>query len=190
MARRACPRGDGRIKPININRHIITLAFGDSIQHGFNPHFAELPYRHNITAERPSVVIAFFGGGRNIADTNLAEPFDVIFFRRPPHRVAMPRRHAVANINKIKMGIHLHQMKRLLVTKRVDARNIDRMITPQNNGNRARVQDSPHAFFNIGMALFGIGMDNISITNINNAALVFGQVSNVIFMVISPGMTE
>ena len=98
--------------------------------------------------------------------------------------------HAMPFIDKIKMRINLNQMEWFLIGKRVDTGNIYRMIAAKNNRNSTSFQNGANTSFDIGMALHGIGMDNIRVANIDNPHLVSFEIGDIILMVISPRMTK
>ena len=85
------------------------------------------------------------------------------------HGAAMAIAHAMPHIDEIKMRVDLHDMDRVLAIKRRDAGDGDRMITTQHHGHRTRRQNGAHAAFNVGVALRLIGVNDISIANINDA---------------------
>ena len=98
--------------------------------------------------------------------------------------------HTMAFSDKIQMRIDLHQMKRVLPGKGVDAGDVHRMITAKHNRHRTRRQNGAHTGLDVRMAFHGIGMDNVGITDIDNAHLVIFQIGDVILMVIGTGMAE
>ena len=83
----------------------------------------------------------------------------------------MAKANAMTFIDKIQMRVDLHQMERLLAGKGVDTGDVDRMIAAKNNRHRAGIQDGANAGLDIGVALDGIGMDDVGIADINNCLL-------------------
>ena len=93
-------------------------------------------------------------------------------------------------VNEIKMRINLHKMKRLFIAKGINAGNIHRMIATKNHRHCASGKNGTNPCFNIGMAVNGIRVNDIGVTNINNANLIGLKIGNIIFMVISTRMAE
>src|SRR5580698_5825401 len=62
------------------------------------------------------------------------------------------------------------------------------MIATKHNGYCARNQYLAHAKFDIGVALLGIGVDNVSIADIDDPAI--GQVGGIVLMIVGAGMAE
>ena len=91
-------------------------------------------------------------------------------------------------VNKIKMRINLHKMKRLFIAKGINAGNIDRMIATKNHWHCASGKDLTNPRLNIGMTFYGICVNDIGVTNINNANLIGLKIGDIIFMVISTCM--
>ena len=97
--------------------------------------------------------------------------------------------HAMADIDKIKMGINLQNMDITLIVKRIDAGDIDGMIATDHNGQRSGGQDSTHTTFNIRVAGLCICVNDISIANIHHPHIA-PQIGAIILMVIGPRMAE
>ena len=110
--------------------------------------------------------------------------------RRAPHRAAVAIAHAVAFINKIKMRIQLHDMDRVLIRKRVDTADVDRMIAAQHHRHRPSGQNFAHAIFDIGQTFRLIGVNDIGVANIDHLHTVWRQIDGVVFMVIRPAMAK
>ena len=101
----------------------------------------------------------------------------------------MAEAHAVAFIDKVEMRINLQDMKIALIVKRVDTRNIDRMVPANGDGQGICCKRGAHALFDIGMAFLRIGMDNIRIAHIDHAHRS-RQIDAIVFVIIGSGMPE
>jgi hypothetical protein len=75
-----------------------------------------------------------------------------------------------------------------LIAERTDTGDIDRVVATQNDRNRNRLKNLTNSFFDIGVALFGIGVDNIGIANIGDPAT--GKIGYIILMVMGACMAE
>ena len=64
------------------------------------------------------------------------------------------------------------------------------MIATHDHWYRTRGEYLTYTKLNIGVTLYGIGMDDISIANINYSGGLCRQIDNVIFMVVGTGMAK
>ena len=88
MAGRARARRDGGAEPVDVDGDIDAGACGDAGGGGFWPQFADLTDGEDVVAHGAGGVIAFLGGGRDVADAERGDAGDVILFRRAAHGVA------------------------------------------------------------------------------------------------------
>src|SRR5689334_12289195 len=98
--------------------------------------------------------------------------------------------HAVSHVDEIEMGIDLDDMDRPMLAEGADAGDVDRMIAAQHHRKRATLEQFPHSLLGIGVALGGVGMNDIGITDIDDAHLVERKIGNIVLMVISAAMAE
>ena len=96
---------------------------------------------------------------------------------------------AVFNLDEIEMRVDLQDVDRAAPGKGTDAGNVDRMVAPQHHRQGACVQNGAHAGLDIGMALFGIGVNDIGVADIDDGD-IRTQIGAVILMVIGAAMAE
>ena len=189
MAGRAGAGRDGGAEAINVDGDIDAGACGDAGGGGIGAKFADLPDGEDVVAHGAGGVIAFLGGGRHVADAQRGDAGHIVLFRCAAHRVAVAVADAVADVDEIEMGVDLQDMDRPLIVEGADAGDVDGMVAADGDGQRARLEDGADALFDVGVAGFGIGMDDVGIADIHHAD-IGAQIGDVIFMVISPGMAE
>ena len=97
--------------------------------------------------------------------------------------------HAVAHIDKIQMRIDLQHVNVAVPLKGPDARNVDGMISADHHRQCPSLQDRAHARFDVGVAAFGVGVDDIGVANVHDVH-VTGQIGDVILVIIGPGMAK
>ena len=95
----------------------------------------------------------------------------------------------MAFIDKIEMRINLQDMKIALIVKRVDTRNIYRVVATDGDGQGICRKRCAHAHFDIGMAFLRIGMDNIRIAHIDHTHRS-RQIHTIVFVIIGAGMPK
>ena len=62
------------------------------------------------------------------------------------------------------------------------------MVAAQHHGDGPGGENFAHAQFDIGVALFGVGMNNIGVADIGDAAVT--EIGGIVLMVVGAGMAE
>ena len=87
------------------------------------------------------------------------------------------------------MRIDLQNMNRTMVGKGTHAWNVDRMITANHNRQGPSSANGTHGVFDPRMALFGISMHDVCISDIDDPC-AFAQIGHIVFMVVCACMTK
>ena len=98
--------------------------------------------------------------------------------------------HAVPLVDEVEVRIDMHDMERRLSLEGRDARNVDRMIAPQDHRQRTGCEYFAHPVFDIVMALLGIGMDDVGVADIDHADLVRRHVYHVVLEIVGAAVAE
>ncbi|MCY1421607.1 hypothetical protein D9M71_372680 [compost metagenome] len=114
----------------------------------------------------------------------------MIQLRGAAQRVAVAVAHAVAFIDEVQVRIEMHDMDRPAPFEGLDHRSVDRVVTAQHHRHGACCENLAHGRFDVGVAGFHVGVNDIGIADIDHAQLVIGQVGGVIFKVVGTGMAE
>jgi hypothetical protein len=93
-------------------------------------------------------------------------------------------------IDEIEMRIELHDMHRPLVREGGDAGRMHRMVAAERDRQRARRQDFAYREFGIRETSGRIGVNDVGITDIDDAHLLRRQIDHVVLVVIGAAMSE
>ena len=189
MGRRASPGGDGGAKRVNVDGHIDPHIWWYMGQHAPCAHLAHLTHADDIRAEGAGGIIAFLGGGTDIADAHLGQARHIGLLGGAAHGVAVAVAHAVAFVHEIQMGVDLQDVNVTLPVKGADAGDIYRMIAADHHGQGGSIKGSAHTCLDIGMAGLGICMNDVCIAHVDDVHFP-RQVGYVVLMVIRPRMAE
>ena len=157
--------------------------------HAACAHLARLAHADDIAAHGTRIAVAFLGGGTDVADAYLGQAGHIFMLGRAAHGVAVAVAHAVTFVHEIQMRVDLKDVYVALIVKGADAGDIYGMIAANDDGQGSGLQCCAHACLNIGVARFGVGVDDISVAHIDDI-YVTGQIGCVILVIIGACMTK
>jgi hypothetical protein len=88
------------------------------------------------------------------------------------HWVAMPLAHTVPDVNEIQMSVYLHNVDGSEILEGSNARDVNGVIAPEGHWQRATLENVPDCELRISMAAYRVGMNNVCVTDIDNADAV------------------
>ena len=80
-------------------------------------------------------------------------------------------------------------MKRFLIIKGTDARDVDGVIAAQDNGQGASGQCLANTKLNVGVAFFRVRVNNVCVTHVDDCN-IFTQINGIVLMVVCARMTK
>jgi hypothetical protein len=98
--------------------------------------------------------------------------------------------HPVPHIDKVQVSINLHNVDWTVIAESSDAWDVDCVIATKHDGQRAALQDPTYGRFGIGVAPDRIGVNDVSVTYVNDAHFVQWQVDCVILVIVGSPMAE
>ena len=104
------------------------------------------------------------------------------------HRVAVAVADAVALVDEIEMRVDLDDVDRAMPVKGRDGGDVDRMIPAQQHRQRPRRERRAHRALDAGMALGGVGVDDVGIAHVDH--LHPFEIGDVVLVIIRAGMAE
>jgi hypothetical protein len=87
---------------------------------------------------------------------------------RAAHGIAVAVSYTMAFVNKIKVSVYLQDVNLALIVKRVNARNVDGMVAADDHWQGSAFQGLAHRMFDVGVGFYGVGMDDVSVTHIDD----------------------
>src|SRR5215831_16619548 len=90
----------------------------------------------------------------------------MLLLGRAPHRIAVPLAHAVAYVHEVEVRVDLNDVNRAMLAERADARNVDGVVSTEDDRECPALQNLAHRQLGIGMALSGVGENNIEASRI------------------------
>ena len=100
----------------------------------------------------------------------------------------MSKSHAVALVDEVEMRVHLHHVDRPAALEGGDTGYVDRVVPPEHDRQRARVEDAAHGGLDVGVAADRIGMDDVGVAEVHDAHAV--EVGDVVLVVVGAGVPE
>jgi hypothetical protein len=104
--------------------------------------------------------------------------------------IAVAVAHAVALVDEIEMGVHVDDVDRVLVVEGSDAGDVHRVVAAEHHRQGARLEDLANAELDIVVALVGIGVNHVSVADVDHAHFVDRQVGDVVLEVVGPVVAE
>jgi len=94
----------------------------------------------------------------------------------------------VSFIDESEMRVDLHDVYRTLIRKRGHTRDVNRMVTTNDDRHRSGTQDRTHAGFDVSVAGKRIRVYDVRIAKIDDSRVC--QISHVILVVVGTGIAE
>ena len=102
----------------------------------------------------------------------------------------MPEAHAVTLVDEIQVRIDLHHVNVAAAFEGIDAGNVDRVVTAEDDGQRTGIENGPDPGFYIGVALDRIGVHDVGVADVGELEPALGQIGDVVLVVVGAGVTE